>query len=130
MFKIYLITIILIKLTFGLPTIIFPSDWEDEQRYKVIEFQPKIRTAPKAIIFPEDDYDDDVVDESHNNNNLFKDYKHNAKYHQNQLNQRSLPAVDNELNTTNITLENRFLFRTVRNCKCKFNGRCAKKQDC
>ncbi|KAI8126641.1 hypothetical protein FF38_03079 [Lucilia cuprina] len=130
MFKICSIAIILIELTFGLPTIIFPSDLEDEQRYKVIEFQPKINSAPKAIIFPKDDYDDDIVDEIHDNNNLFKDFKHNAKYHQNLLNERSLPAVDNDINTTNITLENRFLFRTVRNCKCKFNGRCAKIQDC
>lgn len=122
-------------------SIVFPTELEEDERYKVVKEQHR-RIANKAILFPQDDYDDDdVVDnETDKVNNMkpnkqrtvaFKEIQHNPEYHRNISNrleaENNSPAADSE---DDVTIDNRFLFRTLSNCKCKFRNRCAKKQNC
>lgn len=117
MFKIALLILVLIYMgVYGYPRtpanskqskIYFPSESEEEDRYK--EFNVRNQRVPKKgiIYYPPDDYDDD-----------------NDKELQKLITKDKLKNVPEDV-------DNRFLFITVDNCKCKLrSGRCSKRQTC
>lgn len=131
MLKILILTVMITALSYALPKrgIVYPSDDEFEQRYRSNKVNTR-SSYSRAILFPEDDYDDKSGQLLTNKVN----YEYSPRNHKTVSKHRILEVTDafnsSGKDVQDVTFEDRFLFRTRTNCPCKVFGRCMPMEKC